>query len=378
MMNPQLMQDVLNAYNAHFTQLWPNERFKWEAVKHFQTHWDIEAADFKSMFWQATDKAQTLLTSVNYFPRGMISAYAQHEPHTVRAMFRALFDESHDVVQRIEHFIAQAEVLKQKYFDPKKQSFQNINSVSTYLWLMFPDKYYIYKHSECVAITNYFDTPFKPIRGDYNRNVAGGFHMYDMLVAQIAQDRELIDMYRATLAAEGFADPQLHTLAIDVGFFIYKYPEKILPPSTSEDVPQPTAPALAPFQFAIEKHLEEFIIRNWAHTPLGQTYDVYSDGVNDGQQYRTDTGAIDILAVSKDGRTLLVIELKKGRTSDDAVGQILRYMHYIQESLAQPGQTVRGAIIAFDDDKKVKRAVAMVPAVTYYQYTLHFDLIERR
>jgi hypothetical protein len=36
-------------------------------------------------------------------------------------------------------------------------------------------------------------------------------------------------MYRATLAAEGFADAQLHTLAIDVGFLIYKYPEKNTP-----------------------------------------------------------------------------------------------------------------------------------------------------
>ena len=54
-----------------------------------------------------------------------------------------------------------------------------------------------------------------------------------------------------------------------------------------------------------------------------------------GQQYPTDTGYIDILAVSKDNKELLVIELKKGRASDVVVGQIQRYMGYILEEIAE-------------------------------------------
>lgn len=50
MIDQQRMHDVLEAYKAHFSQLWPTERFKWEAVQHFQAYWDIEAADFKGMF----------------------------------------------------------------------------------------------------------------------------------------------------------------------------------------------------------------------------------------------------------------------------------------------------------------------------------------
>lgn len=377
MIDSQRMHDVLEAYKAHFSQLWPTERFKWEAVQHFQAHWDIETADFKGMFLQATAKAQALLTSANYFPRGMIGEYAQKEPDTVRSMFRALFDESRDVVQRVEQFIAQAEVLKQQYFDPKKQSFQNINSVSTYLWLMYPHKYYIYKHSECVAITNYFDTPFKPVRGDYNRNLAGGFAIYDTLVAHIAQDHELISMYQTTLTAEGFADPQLHTLAIDVGFFIYKYPEKIQADLDFKDEPSQPTINRSPFQFAREEYLEDFIINHWEQTIFGKQYNIYDNGENDGRQFPTRTGKIDILAISKDNNTLLVIELKKGRSSDGTVGQIMRYIADIKETLAEPDQEVHGAIISFSDDKKIRSALSIVPFVTYYQYTLHFDLIAR-
>lgn len=82
-----------------------------------------------------------------------------------------------------------------------------------------------------------------------------------------------------------------------------------------------------PLAFALEKHLEDFLVANWEQTELGRTYDIYEDdGERIGQQYGTDTGPIDILAISKDKRELLVVELKKGRAADAVVGQILRYM----------------------------------------------------
>ena len=99
-------------------------------------------------------------------------------------------------------------------------------------------------------------------------------------------------------------------------------------------------------EFAMEKHLEEFLIKNWSYTPLGKHYRIYEEGGEMiGQQYPSDTGPIDILAKSKDGKTWLVIELKKGRTSDVVVGQIQRYMGYVKEELAEPGQQVKGVII---------------------------------
>jgi restriction system protein len=70
---------------------------------------------------------------------------------------------------------------------------------------------------------------------------------------------------------------------------------------------------IQPF-FALEKHLEEFLVQNWQQTELGKNYDIYQeDGEIIGQQYPSDTGPIDILAISKDKKELLVVELKKGR-----------------------------------------------------------------
>lgn len=82
-----------------------------------------------------------------------------------------------------------------------------------------------------------------------------------------------------------------------------------------------------------------------------------------------------LLAVSKDGQRLLVVELKRGRATDVVVGQILRYMGYVKEQIAEPHQTVEGAIIALDDDQQLRWALAVVPSVSFYRYPVSFKLI---
>lgn len=78
-----------------------------------------------------------------------------------------------------------------------------------------------------------------------------------------------------------------------------------------------------PSVFALEEHLEEFLVQNWTQMELGREYDIYEeDGERVGQQYETDTGPIDILAISTDKKEFLVVELKRGRTSDVVVGQV--------------------------------------------------------
>ncbi len=131
-----------------------------------------------------------------------------------------------------------------------------------------------------------------------------------------------------------------------------------------------------PSEFALEKHLEDFLIANWHQTELSDEYDIFNDEEVTGQQFPTDTGPIDILAISKDKSELLIIELKKGRASDTVVGQIQRYMGYIKDEIAEDGQSVRGIIIAFDDDIKIKRALSMTNNISFYRYRVNFNLIK--
>jgi len=128
--------------------------------------------------------------------------------------------------------------------------------------------------------------------------------------------------------------------------------------------------------FALEEHLEAFLIKNWANTELGKAYDIYEDEGNTGRQYPTDTGRLDILAISKDKSELLVIELKKGRASDQVLGQIQRYMGYVLDELAEPNQKVKGLIVGFDEDQALKRALRVAQNVEYYRYEVNFKLIK--
>ena len=132
-----------------------------------------------------------------------------------------------------------------------------------------------------------------------------------------------------------------------------------------------------PSVFALEKHLEDFLAQNWKQTELDKDYDIYEeDGELVGQQYPSDTGPIDILAISKDKKTLLVVELKKGRASDNVVGQIQRYMGFVKGELAEDNQTVKGVIIALEDDLRIKRALSVTNNIDFYRYQVSFKLFK--
>ena len=132
-----------------------------------------------------------------------------------------------------------------------------------------------------------------------------------------------------------------------------------------------------PTAFALEKHLEHFLVENWSKTELGVTYDIYTeDGQLVGQQYPSDTGPIDILAISKDKKILLVVELKRGRASDRVVGQIQRYMGYVKDELAEADQQVKGVIIALEDDLRIRRALSVAQNIEFYRYQLSFKLLK--
>ncbi|KKS96375.1 MAG: hypothetical protein UV73_C0011G0047 [Candidatus Gottesmanbacteria bacterium GW2011_GWA2_43_14] len=127
--------------------------------------------------------------------------------------------------------------------------------------------------------------------------------------------------------------------------------------------------------FGMERQLEDFLIANWNKTLFGKDYDlIYGEG-NDllSQQYQTATGPIDILAKAKSGKGFLVIELKKGRTSDAVVGQILRYITWIRENLAH-NDPVQGAIIILESDEKLRYSLKSLNGISLYTYRVDFKL----
>ncbi len=127
-------------------------------------------------------------------------------------------------------------------------------------------------------------------------------------------------------------------------------------------------------EFALEKYLEEFIVSNFDAIFKGNLK-IYKDAEgHDGQQFFTDIGFIDILAVEQASNSFVIIELKKGRPSDQVVGQILRYMGWVQQNLCTDGQEIKGLVICKDQDPKLSYALTMVNNIDIQYYDVSFTL----
>ena len=111
MINRDKLKPVIEKYKTYFPTHWRNSidggvSCKWEAVKCFREHWDIDVPDFADMLSQALAKTGSLLNAAHFFAGGMLLAMARAEGETVRQMFRSLFDETQELAQRITDFEA--------------------------------------------------------------------------------------------------------------------------------------------------------------------------------------------------------------------------------------------------------------------------------
>lgn len=224
MINVEKLTAILAKYKAHFPVIWKDERYKWEAVKHFQDNWNIHAENFGEMFEQATAKTVNLLASGYNYPRAMIINFAKADDEGVRDMFLNLADEAQDVSLRIEAFQNAAESMRSKYDDGTwHQHYQNTNSISVYLWLMFPDKYYIYKYGLYKEASIHLTADYIPRRDGSVDTMIGGFKMCDEICQEIAKDDDLLKLVQSYLTPNCYLDPAHKILTGDFVHYIGSY-----------------------------------------------------------------------------------------------------------------------------------------------------------
>lgn len=226
MFDRKKFSELLNAYKESFLQRWTNEKFKWVAIKQFQGHWNIDAPNFPEMLTAATNQTGSLLTSYRNYPLRMIFDFIKKEPETVREMFRELFDEANDLNNRIENFLKISEEFRKKYLieEPTwKKNYQNTTSATAFLWLRFPDKYYLYKITECQKAAEALSGDFRPKRIHTTDNVLPAFHFYDEIRTELLKDKEIRELLFSKLADDCYEDTSLHTLTIDFVHFVKEY-----------------------------------------------------------------------------------------------------------------------------------------------------------
>ena len=135
-------------------------------------------------------------------------------------------------------------------------------------------------------------------------------------------------------------------------------------------------PLGSPADRLIEVHLEEWLVEHWDQVNFGAPLRLYEeDGEIVGQQYDTRAiGRIDLLCEDAGSGALVVVELKRGQQSDNAVGQLTRYMGWVKEHLAN-GRPVEGVILTPSYDDRLHYAVKAIPGIRVLRYRTRFEVL---
>ena len=210
------LDKIIAQYKVDFNQTDQEERYKWHAIETFQRNWDVDAEDFPEMLIKSLSQARNLLNAQMYFPAGMIIEMARRDSSTVREMFTKLFDENQPIPKRINEFKNKAEEVKESYTDwTGKNSYQNENAITVYLFFRYPEKYYIYKSTKFRKAASVLGYNNVPKRGSIE-SVEAYYDMADMIWLIIKDDQELLNLNHGRLGEEDYRDDLNHVLAEDI------------------------------------------------------------------------------------------------------------------------------------------------------------------
>lgn len=219
------LQELIGKYKADFETNIPNELYKWKAVKCFQDNWNIDAGDFASMLKNSLAKTENLLIAPSFYPKLMIEKYVDLYPEDVRSLFGLLYSEEFDLSERIASFKSGIEDIHKKWDNiGDKNHYQNENIISTYLWLRYPDKYYIYKPTLASNLCNKLGIDVR-FRGLGAEAVIQAYKIYDTVSEALAQDEEYVALLNTWLIGDCYADKYCKTATIDFAYYVSKYME---------------------------------------------------------------------------------------------------------------------------------------------------------
>jgi hypothetical protein len=147
---------------------------------------------------------------------------------------------------------------------------------------------------------------------------------------------------------------------------IYKGDTKpSLPISNGQDIDDEN------YEFAYEKDLQNFLAKNLQLIEPGLK--LFEEEDITGIEYPAGNRFIDILAIDKNN-DFVVIELKVSKGYDRVVGQILRYIGWVEQKMASDGQKVRGIIICKEISEDLTLACSKIKEIELFEYELSVKL----
>ena len=244
MIDRKKFDNLVKAYQNYFTNhkgkngesYWEEEEFKRRGIKTFQDNWDLDAQNLSDMIKHSLYGVSHMMVSQARFPEGMIEDFAEREPETVRAMFKNLFDENKDIVERFHSFKQKSADLLERVGNGAKNHFQDERTIALYLWLRYPDKYYVYQYTQARNLSIALGSDHRIIKGRLDSNIREWLALYNEVTELMKQKPEVRSWETQGMTAEHYPDPEYRMLATDLA---YCYTERILKEQKAEQEWEP-------------------------------------------------------------------------------------------------------------------------------------------
>ena len=315
------LEKEIKDYKANFFSSWNDEKYKWEAVSWFQSHWDIKSPDFTQMLKTSLSKTQNLLGAQHYFPRRMIKNFAMVAPEDVRKMFIDLYNEHIPLSDRIYKFIKESDFILEKYNQSTwRNHFQDYRTISTYLWLRYPERYYIFKPREFSRVSQILNTSYTFKKGATPNTVLQAYELYNEIKWILQQDTELKAMLSDVLTRTPNCDPdfELTTTTVDFLYFLDKNNQKsqkkfqIAGKKQEKNIPPLTPPTSKLHYWWLKANPQMWSLSNWSIGEI-QSYTLYNDNGNKRRVFQNflDAEAGDIAICYEATPTKQVVALAK-------------------------------------------------------------------
>lgn len=397
MINQEKIQEWVRTYLKHVQvvsiDVHANEEegYKFASIDNFQKYFNLENPDLVGML-EKSILNNNLVVGAQYWPRKMLLLYAQDYPDQTRATLRNLFDENKDVYTRINETVEEInrinDLRKKDINEEYANTYIGLRFLSLLLGYRYPDKYNALKPSEwkfyCRYIDPDFSIPNKTSAGDQYRI----YETYIEALRSYVKDREEIQSIKRFITRElSYDDSESRWITQDIIYVTARVLAEERSNQKTETTHEDIEDAVISDEIYIEeqntgfmpleKHLEEYIMKNWDIVDFGEKLSIYrEDDGTPGQQYTTDAGIIDILAKDSKGN-FVVIELKRAESKYHVLGQVLNYMTWVKNNLALEGEEVRGIIVVGKADKTLKNAIEQVSEkVKLKEYSMKITLVD--
>lgn len=185
----------------------PDEGYKYDAINHFQSNWNLESPDFHTMFRTAFAKRENLFYQNSW---GFIDKCAEHFPEITRMMFRDLYDENVDIEVRINNFQIKADELldqlKSQLNRDNLNAQQDERTISVYLGFQYPEKYLFYMFSFYGRLAKEFN-----LIGDLReqKNYLKLLSLLQDFKKTVQEREDFVERYRSFYPAPGWDDTNL-------------------------------------------------------------------------------------------------------------------------------------------------------------------------